>query len=454
MSHCLMLLVDDDRDFLKLFITAAKIAGRDDQCRIMTAPSAEQALEVLANHPIDVLVTDVQMPGGMDGYALWATTQTLYPNLPVILMTAYGSVERAVAAVKEGAYHYFEKPLTGQEGVFWNVVNEAVNNKRLADELVARQHDPATEESGSLIIGSSPPVIQFLEAIAKAAPTPATILIQGETGVGKELAARAIHEQSNLADKPFVAVNCAAIAPGLLESELFGHEKGAFTGALASRAGIFERAQGGSIFLDEISELSLTAQAELLRVLDRKTFIRVGGNRERRAEFRLICASNRNLAEMVDSEAFRQDLFFRLNVYPIRIPPLRKRKEDIPQLAAHFLIRQAKRMGQPVKTISNEAMIFMHQYDWPGNIRELSNLIERGLIAAQGSEIELKDIFPMEAAAQSDEPVTSLKQMEKMMISLAMERTNGAKATAAQMLGIGLKTLYQKLDRYGLKEKK
>lgn len=338
MSQCLMLLVDDDRDFLKLFITAAKIAGRDGQCRILTAPSAEQALEVLANHPIDVLVTDVQMPGGMDGYALWATAKTHYPNLPVILMTAYGSVERAVAAVKEGAYHYFEKPLTGQESIFWNVVNEAMNNKRLADELVARQQNPATGESGSLIIGSSSPVIQFLEAIAKAAPTPATILIQGETGVGKELAARTIHEQSKLAGKPFVAVNCAAIAPGLLESELFGHEKGAFTGASASRAGIFERAQGGSVFLDEISELSLTAQAELLRVLDSKTFIRVGGNRERRAEFRLICASNRNLAEMVDNETFRQDLFFRLNVYPIRIPPLRKRKEDIPQLAAHFLV--------------------------------------------------------------------------------------------------------------------
>jgi len=444
--NCL-LLVDDDLDFLDLFVKAAKVRGMDKSFRILTADSAEAALKILTQEEVDVVVSDVQMPGPMDGYDLFTAISRRWLNLPVILMTAYGSVEKAVAAVKEGAYHYFEKPLQNQEDRFWDMVSQAVRKKRFEDELLRQNLEPLPEGE---IVGRSETIRQVLAGAAQVAATPATVLIQGQTGTGKELVARTIHRLAGETERPFVAVNCAALAPGLLESELFGHERGAFTGAVADRPGVFERAHGGTLFLDEVSELSPQAQAELLRVLDTRRFTRVGGRSERRADFRLICATNLDLNELVERGAFRRDLFFRVNVFPLKLPPLRERKEDIPALVAHFLLRFSQALGRPVKRLNNEAMIFLHQYDWPGNVRELVNLIERGVIAARAEVIGLRDLFPSQQEAEAWQPVTSLKEMERLMIGLALERSGGNKTAAAQHLGIGLKTLYQKMKRYGL----
>ncbi len=447
MSRYRILVVDDDKDFLDIFVRATKASGRDVEYEILTAVGPAEALDILASSGVDVVISDVMMPGDMDGYQLFREISSSYPGLPVILMTAYGSVEKAVMAVKEGAYHYFEKPIQNQEDGFWRVVAQAVHKKRLVDEVRREISDPS---DGETIIGHSPAMLQVMDDIRKVAATPASVLIYGETGTGKELVAQTIHRLAGDRQAPFVAVNSAALPPTLLESELFGHTKGAFTGAVTDRQGLFERADGGTLFLDEVSELSQKAQAELLRVLDTQSFTPVGGKTERKVQVRVICATNKDLKELVDQGDFRRDLFYRLNVFPLHLPPLRERKEDIPLLVAHFLVLQARRLNLPVKTVGNEAMIFLCQYDWPGNIRELKNLIERGIIAAQGEEIGLKDLFPVLKEAQEIEPVTSLKEMERLMIRLALERCEGNKTAAAQRLGIGLKTLYQKIKRYGL----
>lgn len=447
-----LLLVDDDRSFLLLFVQAAKQQGRDELFEIITVNSAEEALQVADKNVLDVVVTDVHMPG-LDGMELFNKLNERRPDLPVIILTAFGTVDKAVEALKKGAYHYFQKPLADLD-LFWKVVAEAASGKIKDDELEILRRDIAKTAPESRLIGSSEPWIDIVESIKRVAPLPSTVLITGETGTGKEVAARAVHQMSRRAHRPFISISCVEFAGTLLETELFGHERGAFTGATSRRLGIFERAHGATLFLDEIAETSMDIQAKLLRVLEGSTFYRVGGQEPLRSDFRLIAATNRNMEEEVENGRFRRDLYYRLAVYPIHIPPLRERLDDIYPLAIHLLDKAAQKLGRPTKLLSGEALAYLHQHSWPGNVRELENLLERAIITTRGDEITAADIFPGQVRPEEGAGGLNLEKMERILITAAMDRCRNNKTHASALLGISRKTLAERMIRLGLQTKK
>lgn len=377
-----ILIVDDE---IAILNSLSQIL-EDEGYQVMVAKSGQEALKIIVNETPDLVLLDIWMPE-LDGLETLKRLREQAPRLQVMMMSGHGSIETAVKAIKLGAYDYIEKPLS-LENVTLRV-RHALDQRRLAEENLNLR---TKVERRYELVGNSPAMQRLRQLIATAGPTNGRVLISGENGTGKELVARAIHMQSPRCEKPFVAVNCAAIPETLIESELFGHERGAFTGATTQKRGQFEQADGGTLFLDEIGDMSLNTQAKVLRVLQEQQFMRVGGTKILKVDVRVIAASNKNLAHEIEKGTFRDDLFYRLNVLPIEVPPLRERKEDIPLLVRHFVQMHVEEQGLKMKEITPEAIETLKLYDWPGNIRELRNLIERLMIMVPGQVVEASDV--------------------------------------------------------------
>jgi two-component system response regulator AtoC len=439
------ILVVDDEPAMRLLLTSIL---KDEGHEVTAASSGEEALQLLASRHYHLVVTDLKMPG-LSGLELLEQVQRDDPGTAVIILTAFGTVEGAVEAMRKGAAHYLLKPLANPDELrltVWRVLEE----QRVSNEATTlRQATEAVFPFGEIVAGDAK-MQAALELGRSVAPTDATVLITGETGTGKELMARAIHHWSPRAEQAFVAVNCAALAETLLESELFGHEKGAFTGAVTQRRGRFELAHGGTLFLDEVGEMSPALQAKLLRVLQDRTLERVGGTKTVTVDVRVIAATNRDLQAMVAAKAFRNDLYYRLSVFPIVLPPLRERPADILPLAEHILRQIRRRLGKRITGFAEEAQRLLQVYGWPGNIRELQNVIERAAILCREDSIgptHLNLVPP--SAAVSPGPKT-LRDLEHEAILAALDAHGGNRRQAAEQLGIGLRTLYARLREYGI----
>lgn len=440
-----ILLVDDNEVFLELFLSLSDAENLD----IITSNSAKSAVDILNNEQVDLIISDIQMPG-MSGIELFKATQDLYPHIPVILITAYGSTAEAIRAVKQGAFHYFEKPFDDKLELFWTTVREAIAKGEMLKEIARLQKEKTFGvKPHTTIIGRSTAIMDVLQSIKDISSLPVTVLVTGETGTGKELVAQLIHEMSNRSSNPFFAISCSEFSPGVLESELFGHEKGAFTGAVGQKLGLFEVVHQGTLFLDEIGDASLRFQAKMLRVLDTKKFTRVGGTVPIQSNFRIIAATNRDLKTDVENGRFRQDLFFRINVYNIEVPPLRNRKEDIPLIAEYYLRRFCQAFGRSIEGFSENALTALSMYDWPGNVRELINVVERAVITCKESIITTRHL-PFDDPIDEKVSGLELKDMEKLLIERTLKRTSNNKTQAAEMLGISRKTLIEKVKRYRL----
>ncbi len=424
---------------------------------VQAAENAESALEVLRNQEIQVLLSDIRMPG-MDGLTLLRRALAIHPGMICILLTAYGNVETAVEAMKGGAYDFLMKPVNLDHLEL--LLQRALKTREMEHEnrtLKAQLDDKFGVEN---IIGNSYPMRQLFDVIRQAAPTQATVLVQGESGTGKELVAHAIHQLSTRAKGPFVAVHCAALTETLLESELFGHEKGAFTGATARRRGRFELADGGTLFLDEISEINAAVQVKLLRVLEERKFERVGGDQTVDVDIRLITATNRDLRTLVREGKFREDLFFRLDVVTIELPPVRERADDVPLLINRFIREFSEQNAKPIEGITPDAVAMLSAYDWPGNVRELRNTIEKMVVLCRGDRLTSRDVpqgirsevqtggrVPSGRASQMPS-ADSLADAERAMIFRALERNDNNRTRAAEELGISRRTLHRKLRQY------
>jgi len=455
----LILVVDDEAPNLE---SLGKIFEREGW-RVALASSGAAALDVLRRERVAVVVTDLMMPG-MSGEELLRAVRTLAPGTEVVLMTAYGTVESAVAAMKQGAYDFITKPVKRHAIV--KTVRQALERASLVAEnqaLRARLTALAPGESGGLL-GDAPAFRAVLEALRQVAPTSATVLLTGESGTGKELAARLVHDLSPRAPGPFVPINCGAIPEGLLESELFGHERGAFTGAVARKEGRFERARGGTLFLDEVAELPLLLQVKLLRFLQDGVLERVGGTESVRVDVRVVAATNRELSAEVKAGRFREDLFYRLDVVSLRLPPLRDRREDVAPLAVAFLRRAAEKNAKGVTGFTPGALAALETYAWPGNVRELLHAVERAVILCRGETVDVADLpdgIRAHAGVQAGaidrpQPVpaalvvplgTTMEEIERLVIKETLRQTHGDKNLAAQILGIAARTIYRKLDR-------
>jgi len=441
-----VLVVDDERSNCE---SLEKILSREGM-RVLVAHDAKHALETVRHHRVHVVLTDLMMPG-TTGLELLRAVKQVSPEVEVVLMTAYGSVEAAVSAMKDGAYDFVEKPL--KRVAIVKSVKKAAERGR----LVAENRSLKNELKVLLrreIVGSSPSWRSVVEVATQAAPSQATVLVLGESGTGKELLARYIHEHSARAQKPFVAVNCAAIPETILESELFGHEKGAFTGAIGKKDGRFAKAAGGTLFLDEIGELSPQVQVKLLRVLQEGEYEPLGGNTVK-ADVRVVAATNRDLVAEVQAGRFREDLYYRLNVIAITAPPLRARREDIPLLVDHFLLLYCAKNNKPRMTLSRGAMERLLEYAWPGNVRELENVVERAVVLSRGDALTEGDLPEVIAKAAPAPPRalefavgTPLAEIETRVIKETLRHTKGDKSLAAQLLGISTRTIYRKLDGF------
>ena len=452
MARELIMVLDDQelmRDSLREVLSRAGY-------RVRTFSAGAEALKALDGGGYDLLVTDMKMPN-MDGLTVLAEARKIAPALAVVVITAYGTVETAVEAMRRGAFDYIQKPFKPEEIEL--LVERALERRRLLAENEYLRSEVRREWSPEEMVGREGGLSAVWAGICKVARTPATVLIRGETGTGKELVARAIHYGSDRAARPFVRVNCAALSAGLLESELFGHEKGAFTGAQTDRVGRFELADGGSLLLDEISEMSVDLQGKLLRVLQEREFERVGSSEPRRADVRVIATTNRDLQKHMNEGKFRQDLFFRLNVVPIEVPPLRDRKCDIPALVGHFLRRFSLEMGSQFQAASPEAVEALSAYGWPGNVRELANVIERAAVLHSGAELRSEHVepavrggaaaaLPAGAASGSAAAVRSLDELERDAIIDAFRKFGGERRRIAEALGISERTLREKLRQY------
>jgi DNA-binding NtrC family response regulator len=411
--------------------------------------SGEEALQALAAHDVEVVLLDLKMPG-LGGMETLKRMREAGVAAEVIILTGHPDIDDAIQAMKLGAYDYLTKPARLAE--VEEVLRRAAEKKRLQRENVALKRMVAQKEGPPLILGRSSAIRALLDTIERIGPTDANVLIQGETGTGKGLVARAIHQESHRSAQPFLVLNCSAFQEQLLESELFGHEKGAFTGAVHAKPGLFEVAEGGTLVLDEVGEMSPAMQAKLLQVLDAGDLRRVGSTRTIRVNVRILAATNKDLAQEVRAGRFRQDLHYRLNVINVSVPPLRQRKEDVPLLIEHFL-HQFRLPGQQAKLVSEEASAFLVDYPWLGNVRELANTIERLVILSPGPVIGPVDLppdvrEPQQALAEVDAPDLPLIEMERRHIVKVLERTQGKKAEAARLLGIHLKTLNRKLKQY------
>ena len=419
---------------------------------VLQAANGRAGLALLQDRVIDLIITDLRMPE-LDGMGVLAAARELNPAIGVVMATAFGTVDGAVDAMQEGAFYYLQKPI--DLDVLDQLVDRALEQRhRISENELLREQIGKRVPFGG-IMGCSPAIEEALNVVARAAPSRATVLLHGESGTGKELMARAVHEASPRAGRPFVAVNCAALNKGLIESELFGHEKGAFTGADARRTGRFEQADGGTLFLDELAEIPLDVQVKLLRVLQERTIERVGSGVAIAVDVRLIGATNRDLAALVAHGAFREDLFYRLNVVAVDLPPLRQRKGDIPLLVNHFLARYAAENDKAVGEISKEALELLTRYAYPGNVRELQNIVERAVVMARGAVVTCADL-PAEVQKAAPAPVADtlpaqVEELEKKAIAQALERAGGVQSQAAELLGLTERNLRYKLKKYGLK---
>ncbi|HTB73136.1 MAG TPA: sigma-54 dependent transcriptional regulator [Polyangiaceae bacterium] len=458
-----VLIVDDEPNLRKILSAQLTRDGYD----ALTAEDGEQGLHLLREHHIDLVITDLKMPK-VDGMTLLRRALEIEPELPVVLITAHGTIDTAVEALKRGAFDFVTKPFDKDE------VRQIVAKALKTRELRGADATPAPSGARFGIIGSSQGIAELYAILERVADTPTTVLITGESGTGKELVARALHEHSSRKDKPFIKVNCAAIPKELIESELFGYERGAFTGAVASKPGRFELANGGTLFLDEIGEIPIEMQVKLLRALQESEFERVGGIKTIRVDVRLVAATNRDLKKLIAAGSFREDLFYRLNVVPIRLPALRERTGDIPLLAEHFLTKFNERLRKKVEGLDADATEVLVQYPWPGNIRELENVIERAVLFCDESKLHAKDLPPdvrgipvianvplpeadLHAALAGEGGLkghvkVAMSRLEKELVSRALQQTNGNVTHAARLLKISRKGLQLKMKELGLRE--
>ncbi len=450
-----ILIVEDKTSMAEMLETTLKKEGF--QCSV--AKDGEEAIQKLQRELPDLVLADLKLPTG-NGLEVLRAALEEDPSLPVIIMTAYGSIETAVQAMKEGAYDFITKPFDIDHLIV--LIHRAIERRNLYRENILLKEEIAERTGAPVIIGRSGKMKEVMDKVKKVAPTKSTVLLLGESGTGKELLARAIHFLSPRKDHLFVPINCAAIPRELLESELFGHEKGAFTGAASRKIGKFELANKGTVFLDEISELELSLQAKLLRVLQDQVIERVGGTTQIQVDVRIIAATNADLYKRVKEGRFREDLYYRLNVFPIEIPPLRERREDIPALAEHFVKKYAKQMKIPEKGISKEAMEVLLDYLWKGNVRELENTIERAMILAEGDMIlpehislfkierpSEDELIPMDGSLE-ETAKAALRYAESRRIRRALENNRWNKTRAAEELKVSYKTLLTKIKEYGL----
>ncbi len=453
MAH--ILVVDDEKNYR---VVLAKLLT-DDGHRVSVAENPFAALELLGREDVSLILSDLRMPN-MDGMVFHQRVVEDYGDIPFIIMTAFATVETALQSMKAGVFDYLMKPFKNEEILV--VVEKALGFARLRTEntLLRRQLDAG---NGSEIIGQSAAVRQLLQEIKQVAPAPTSVLITGESGTGKELVARALHHSSPRQSAALVAVNCATFAENLLESELFGHERGAFTGATERKRGLLEMADGGTLFLDEIGEMPLPLQPKLLRLLQEKRFRRVGGTAEIECDVRVVAATNRDLKTLIAAGQFRDDLYYRLNVVTLNIPPLRERAEDIPLLALFFVRRYARELGRPVSGFAAETLQLLQQYAWPGNVRELQNIIERGVLFCSGDQFTPQELPLSLQGAVADSTETRLKtpelgkplpelldKVESDLIQRAMIQARGVQARAARLLGISRSNLQYKLRKYGM----
>ena len=447
-----ILVVDDDSASVEATVEALKREGYG----LFSASGGREALKILNAENIDVVITDLKMPD-LSGIDLLKHIHEHNPYTQVIILTAYGTIDSAVQAIATGAFSYLEKPI--KISILRQAAKNALEKQSLFLQTVNLREQLDDKFGFANIIGKSKPMLELFRQIKLFAPTNATVLITGESGVGKELIANAIHTHSRRQDKPYRTINCGALYRELLESELFGHERGAFTGATARKLGVFEQADGGTLFLDEVGEMSIETQVEFLRVLEGHEFTRLGGDRTLRVDVRIVAATNKDLEEAVKNREFREDLYHRINRLRLRVPPLKERREDIPLLASAFIKEFSKEHDRPVTDITAEAMNYLKAADWPGNIRELRNVLETAVILATTQTIELKDLSPeFQSAPPPPVPISeegvgrvgmTLEDIEKEAIRKTLTETGGNKKQAAKMLRIGLRTLYRKLESYG-----
>ncbi|NMB75737.1 MAG: sigma-54-dependent Fis family transcriptional regulator [Myxococcales bacterium] len=452
-----ILIADDEANICKVLSATLQREGY----QVVSARDGEEAIAQLSKETFQVVVTDLKMPK-VDGMEVLGWVQRNRPDVPVIIITAHGTVDNAVQALKKGAFDYITKPFEKQDLIA--VIAKAVRTETLARSDV---HAAQPENERYRLIGETPAMKAIYDIIEKVADTPSTVLIQGESGTGKELIAAALHFNSARRARPFIKINCAAIPRELMESELFGHEKGAFTGAVNSKPGRFELADGGTLFLDEIAEIPVEMQVKLLRAIQESEFERVGGIQTIRVDVRLVVATNRDLQQEVAQGRFREELFYRLNVVPIRLPPLRERREDIPLLVEHFLAKFNARLNRAIDGISQTAMNLLCNYRWPGNIRELENVIERALVFAEGPVLDVEDLpeglveksstapaplLPGADASMKDIVKQATAELEKDLIVKALAETEGNVTQAARKLKISRKSLQNKMKEFGLRE--
>jgi DNA-binding NtrC family response regulator len=453
-----VLVVEDDNVARDLLCEILRGEGYD----VDAAADGSNAIGRAKQSTYDLVVSDVRMEGA-GGFEVLKIFQKEQPDVPVILITAFGDVSGAMAAIQKGAYDYVSKPFNVEELKL--TVKRALERRRIAETSRPEAGEAQVEAPIEDIVGKSPAMLDVYKLVARVAPTAATVLVVGESGTGKELVARAIHEHSSRQDKPFVPVNCTALTESLLESELFGHAKGAFTGAAQAKRGLFEESHGGTLFLDEIGDMGAKMQAQLLRALQDGEIRRVGGNEAIKTDVRVVCATNRDLEAEVRASRFREDLFFRINVVTLKLPPLRERRSDIPMLVGHFLRKFAWRENRPISGVAPEALAVLARYSWPGNVRELENVVERALTLVKGGVVLPSDLpkevlegaviaSPAGAAGSTAEPLSALAgdrptlaELERRYIELILSETGGNKKRAAEILGIDRRTLYRTLDR-------